>query len=37
MTGNIWIDLQMSLVRPCQAVRKPVAASTECGEATEQR
>jgi hypothetical protein len=33
MIGNIWIDLQMSLVRPCRrAVRKPVAASKEFGE-----
>jgi hypothetical protein len=37
MTGNIWIDLQMSLVRPCEAVGKPVAASTNFAEATEQR
>jgi hypothetical protein len=27
MTENIWIDLQMSLVRPCQAARKPVRIS----------
>ena len=38
MTRNIWIDLQMSLVRPCRrAVRKPVAASKEFGEAPKQR
>lgn len=28
MTGSIWIDLHMSLVRPGGAARKPVAAST---------